>query len=176
MDADHLELQLIDALQESELSGLAGDYAELGLDALLDDGLLKDLPVLGTLQKLYNVAANVRNRLFMKKLLQFLVNLADVPKEQRQKQISKLAVDVEERQRVGENLMLLLDNMNNMSKPAMMARALRAYLLEEINATLLRRLWHAIDVIDVALVILDFGDALVLVRTLFRAITFQFGV
>ncbi|MDV7402321.1 hypothetical protein RZS08_63445, partial [Arthrospira platensis SPKY1] len=86
----------------------------------------------------------------MKKLLQFLVNLADVPKEQRQKQISKLTVDVEERQRVGENLMLLLDNMNNMSKPAMMARALRAYLLEEINASLLRRLWHAIDVIDVA--------------------------
>ncbi len=148
-NTNELELSLVDTLQESELKSLAVDYAELGIDALLDEGILKEVPIIGTIQKAYSIATSIQNRLYMKKLAEFLVNLADVPKNRRQKQIEKLVGNAKERQRAGENLMLLLDRVNDMSKPAMMARALRAFLLEEIDAPTMWRLLHAIDLVAV---------------------------
>ena len=52
MDTDEVELSLVETLEESEFVSLAAEYAELGLDALLDEAILKDVPVFGTLQKL----------------------------------------------------------------------------------------------------------------------------
>lgn len=150
MSNNQLEIQLVEAIQDSELGSLAADYAELGVDALLDEGLLKDVPVLGTLQRLYNFGASIQNRMFAKKMLEFLINLESMPKEKRQDQLAKLVVDVEERRRVGENVLLLLDRMNDMSKPKMMAKAFSAYLKEEIDKNSLYQLWHALDAVNVA--------------------------
>ena len=150
MDDPSVETSLVESIAHSELSGLASDLADVGLDAILDDGLARDIPVVGTLMKMYSIATTVQNRLFAKKLLRFLAGLADVPAAQRRAQVAKLTVDVNERQKVGENLLLLLDRMNDMAKPAMMASAFKAYLEERIDSPQFQSLAHVIDSINMA--------------------------
>jgi hypothetical protein len=54
-------------------------------------------------------------------------------------------VDVEHRRRVGENLLLLLERLNDMDKPFMVAKAFRALLEGRIDLATFQNLSHAID-------------------------------
>jgi hypothetical protein len=139
-----------ETLKRSDLASLSADYAEIGIDQLFDDGVLREIPVIGTLKALFNIGVGIRDHLFIKKLIRFLSVISDVPKEQRQRQIDEMDNSSEESKRVGETVMLLLDKANDMQKPALMAKAFRAYLLGEIDVTSLHRLWYAIDTIDVS--------------------------
>ncbi len=52
------------------------DFGELAIDAVLKEGILKEVPVLATAHSIYNVGHNVSNYFFTKKLIlhfQFLV-------------------------------------------------------------------------------------------------------
>lgn len=40
--------KLESVIKDSELSALAKDYAELAIDGVMDDGILKDIPPVGT--------------------------------------------------------------------------------------------------------------------------------
>ncbi len=150
MNDPTVENSLVESIAHSELSALAADLAEVGLDAVLDDGLAKDIPVVGTLMKMYRIGITLHNRLFAKKLLRFLAGLADVPLHQRQEQLARLTVDVNERQKVGETLLLLLDRMNDIEKPVMMANAFKAFLEERIDFQQFRQLAYVIDSINMA--------------------------
>ncbi len=145
-----VEVSLIESIAGSDLSALAADLGEVGLDRILDDGLARDVPVIGTFMKMYSVVSTIQNRLFARKLLRFLVGLADVPIEQRRTQLAKLACDAKERKNVGENLLLLLERMNNVAKPTMLAHAFKAYLKEQIDLGQFRALAYAVDAINMA--------------------------
>lgn len=147
---DALEGAFISSVSNSDLSGIATDVGEVGLDALLDEGVLNEIPVLGILAKAYNVFGTVNNRLFAKKLIRFLANLADVPVEQRRQQISKLAVDSQYRQQVGEQLLLVLDRMNDMQKPILLAYAFKAYLQGAIEYSVFQRVSHSLDLLQMS--------------------------
>ena len=55
-----LEGSLITTLAESDLAGVAADIAEVSIDVLLDDGVLKDIPVVGIVAKTYSAARTIR--------------------------------------------------------------------------------------------------------------------
>lgn len=147
---DSLELSLLDSVANSELSDIGTDIAEFGVDAALDPGVLESLPVVGVLKKLHNLAKSVQNRLFLRKLLRFLMEFDNVPFEDRQKQILKLLDNQEESKRVGESLLFLIARINHVDKPMMVARAFKAYLQESISPQQFESLTHAIDAVDVS--------------------------
>ena len=94
-----------------------------------------------------SAAGTIRDRLFAKKVLQFLANLDDVPTNERLLQVSRLDESSEERQRVGESLVLLLDRLNDMEKPALLARAFQAFLQGQIDRSQFQGLAYAVDTI-----------------------------
>ncbi len=145
-----IEESLFASIANSDLKSLAIELSEVGLDQILKDGLAKDIPVLGSIVGFAGAAITIRDCLFAKKLAIFLANFEATSKEQRKEQLDKLALDASERKRVGEHLLLLLDKMNDMTKPAMIARAFQAYLSEGIDRDQFQALSHVIDVINVA--------------------------
>ena len=103
--ADKLETTIRDeSLQET-----AASLAEIGLDTLLDDGILRDIPLIGTLIGIAKSAVNIRDRLFIAKLRQFLNELHDVPHETRDEMIRRINDSPEFEVNVGEKLLYITE-------------------------------------------------------------------
>src|SRR5208337_5097059 len=102
-----LESAVMDALRNSEdLERIADELMEVTFDAVLDDGIAKNLPIVAIFRNIMGAASSYSNYLLTKKLTAFLRGPASVPQDQRRQQLAKLMVDTEYRHRVGENLML----------------------------------------------------------------------
>lgn len=136
---------LTDTLKNSELRSIAPDLAELPLDSLLPPGLLRDIPVLRSLDALWRTSRTVRDHIFARKLLQFLRTLADVPPERRRAMIERLEADEQFGKRVGEQVIVLLDHLDSIEKATLIGRAFKAYCDGHISAETLHRVNFAID-------------------------------
>ena len=144
--------KLIDSIESADLSPLVADLSEVAIDSLLEDGTLRKIPVIGWMFNMISAAGSVQNQLFARKLLRFLFAFNDVPVADRRRQIAKLVVDQHYRQELGETLLLLLERMNNLKKPEMLARVFRAYLEERISRNQFDSLGHTIDALNLACV------------------------
>ena len=91
-------------LSYPHLDEILSGIMEVGLDAILNEGVLQELPVIGTLTKIYRSGLAVRDKLFIQKLITFLKSLESIPAKERKKMIDKLETDSNFRTSVGENL------------------------------------------------------------------------
>ena len=71
MEEQSLSLSFGNSLSE-EISDIASEYAELGLDALTEDGLFKDLPFVSSIIAVYKIGKSIRERHHLAKLVSFL--------------------------------------------------------------------------------------------------------
>lgn len=130
--------------------GKAGGYdaitglGELTIDAFLNEGVLRDVPILGTLVGLGRAGVAVRDFLFAKKLQTFLIELHRVP-DKRERFVLDMDADPATRDKVGMQLMVLLERFEEAEKARFLGRAFAAYLREEIDIGAFLRMSRAID-------------------------------
>ncbi len=72
-----LSLSLSKSINEEALSSLSG-IAEVGLDSIIEEGFLKDVPILSTVTSIYRIGKSVRERHHLKKFAMFLDELNSV--------------------------------------------------------------------------------------------------
>ena len=125
--------------------GLAKDYGELAIDSVLNDGVLKDIPILGTLINLYKSGANVKEYLFSRKVENFIDNLESFSQEEVEKFNNTIEHDPKLKARVSEHLTLLLDRLDDMEKSRFISMVFSAFLKQEIDFAQFRRLARAIE-------------------------------
>ena len=58
-------------LKDSDLQNVSTGLAEVVLDSLIDDGIAKDIPIIGSVVGLGNVMLGIKERLFLKKIVTF---------------------------------------------------------------------------------------------------------
>ncbi|MCX9546737.1 hypothetical protein, partial [Vibrio cholerae] len=104
-----LSKSLEDSLKKDDLSNLAIDLGEVGIDAILEGGLLRDIPILSTIVSSINVIGSVRDALFTKKLISFLSELSDVSVEQRRSMIESIDNSNDYKIKVGEKLIYIIE-------------------------------------------------------------------
>ena len=56
----------------TEISDIVRQYAEIGLDAMIEDGIFKDIPIVSTVTALYRLGSNIRDKYAAVKLVAFL--------------------------------------------------------------------------------------------------------
>lgn len=139
-----LGTSLIATLSKSDLPEALGNLSEVAFDSILTDGVLKDIPVIGTLISLGKAAGSVRNYFFAKKMLIFLNSMASLPLEERDSLVKKLDADENFRGSVGETIIELIARIDGEIKPLCVAIAFKHYAQETIDATELVRLNNAI--------------------------------
>lgn len=122
---------------------IVGDVSELALDAALDEGLLKEIPVFGWFAKGYGVVTAMRDRIFLKKIALFLkgVSVKGQSPEKFQEELS----NPEFCKKVGETLILLLDRQDNFDKAQFLGKVFNGYLRGEFDYDMFLRLASAID-------------------------------
>jgi hypothetical protein len=136
---------VVETLSSGEVQDLIKEYAEIGIDAALSDGPLKDIPVISTIIGLAKVGISISDRILIRKIIKFLGPLSDMSDKMRQEMIQKLETDAAYGRKVGEHLIEILDRLEAHRKPQMIASVFKAYAKGEIDATLLHRLNYAID-------------------------------
>lgn len=136
---------LVETIKDSDLSDVAGELTEVGIDAFLDEGVLKNIPVINVIHGLWKTGVAVRDYIFIQKLLMFLDELAEIPREERVQMIEQLEQDSTYRENVGENILLILEQLDHLEKAKYAGRAFSAYCKGYIDSETLERLLVAID-------------------------------
>ena len=144
MSTEGIERSLIDSIGQPVV-GVATDLTELALDSLLDDGVLRDLPVLSSIIGLCRTGTRIRDLLFLKKVARFLLALEKVPQNDVADFKERLSADEQHRRRVSEHLLELLDRLDDVEKSDLVARAFEAYLKSRITYADFRQLAFGID-------------------------------
>ncbi len=139
------EHTLVRTVASPQLTDMSSEGIEKILDAALEEGVVRDIPVVGWAVKLYRAANDIRGNLFVKKILRFLRPISELDHGERLQFSIRMDEDVDLRQRVEENLLLLLDRLDDMGKPELIGRLFSAYLRQELAYEDFQRLAGSID-------------------------------
>lgn len=122
-------------LFDSTLSDACADIAEMGIDSLLDDGVCKNIPVVGLLVGIGKTAQNIHDRNLLKQTIKFINTF--VPKSISIQKIQKYQKKLQEKPQFAEEelgrVIILLNSNVEIKKSELLAKFYRAYVNEEID-------------------------------------------
>jgi hypothetical protein len=145
MCKENLEDSLVTVISGAGGKDLLIEAAEFTFDAVLKDGILKEIPVVGAVAKLFGIAVGIQGYVFAKKVRTFLTELASVPIQERNKFAANLADDSKLRERVADVLVTFLDKLDDLQKAPLLARAFSGFIRSQYDFTTFQRLSAAID-------------------------------
>lgn len=126
---ENLSKSMIATLQAENLS-VVGDLAEVGIDAVIDDGILRDIPILSAIIGVGKVIGNISSVLFTRRLAAFLFNLKDIDSESRKKAIEKWEEDSKYRIHVGETLLNMINRCDDTQKARWLSKLFYELVLQ----------------------------------------------
>lgn len=136
---------IANVIRSDDLLQISKDALEIGIDAALDLGILKDFPIVSTVVGVFNVGGTIRDQLLASKVIGFLAKLSELSKKERDEMVDKLNADGKFAGRVGDALIEILDRMESERKPGIAAKCFSAYARGRIDYMQLRRLLVAIE-------------------------------
>lgn len=142
---------LVRTVAKNDLGNAVFGIAEVALDHNLAEGIVRDIPIVGTLANIARAGQSISEELFIRKLVRFLEGLKDVPADDRRRLLEKYPDTSKEQKSLGEKLLLALERLDDMAKPALLARLFAAYIREEIDYTTFTRLANALEKFNLAL-------------------------
>jgi hypothetical protein len=120
---------------------IVSENAEVALDLLLEDGVLKDIPILGNIVKILRMQGDISNILYAKKLEAFLSSLSKGEYEK----IKMDEIDKENLERIGLDLVFIIDKINSIDKSKWVAQAVIGLANKKYNFDTFERLIYAIN-------------------------------
>ncbi|MBD2145232.1 hypothetical protein [Sphaerospermopsis sp. FACHB-1194] len=147
-DSKNIHEILLEAIQKSEVVDNLKDFAEIGIDELLDDGILKDIPVISPLYSIIKLNSTVRDITFIKKIVSFYLEIGYVDDKFKEKFMVKYKCDPQYRKKVGEYIINALDRFDQINKAEAFGKIFAAYIKNEIKYNELTQYSYALDKID----------------------------
>ncbi len=144
-------IALVRTVAGRELGEIVFDAAEVSLDSVLTEGVLKELPVVGAFVKLAKASQSIAEELYLRKLLRFLTELKSIPAEERSRLLARHPDGTQEQRDLGENLLLTLERLDSVQKPTLLARFFTAYIRDQISYSTFLRLAQALERFNFAL-------------------------
>lgn len=112
---------------------------ETTIDSFLKDGILKDIPVIGTFFNLYNLSQSISNVFFTKKIFKFLFELSSISSKERIDFIEQLENE-NEHIKIGEKLLIIINNLDDEDKSAILGRLFKLLIEGKIELESFTRL------------------------------------
>jgi hypothetical protein len=141
---DTLGSSLKRTLSDSDLPSVIGEATEVIVDSLLEEGALRDLPVISSLIGVAKTWGTVKDHIFAKKLLAFLKQVATFENGEAIAAVRKWEHEHGFNEDVGETLVELLDRVDGNIKPRWIAIALKHYAEGSVTWEDLLRINNAI--------------------------------
>lgn len=125
------------------------DVGEAIIDTALDDGILKDIPILGSIVGVGKCIKNISDVLFINKLIAFLTGLKDADVKERKAAILKWEDDAKYRFRVGEALLNMINRCDDIQKAKWLSKLFYELVLKQQNSELFMRAEKVLSVMSV---------------------------
>lgn len=110
----------------------ASEYAEIALDSLIDDGLLKDLPVFSTGFAFFKLARRVKERRFKKRVEEFFKSAGNFTKEEMSAFAEKLEAEDNQEEFVSE-LIEMVERADSEFKAKVLGGVFRRLIKQELT-------------------------------------------
>ncbi len=122
-----------DSIKE-ELTDIIGELSEVGLDSIIDNETLKDIPFVSTAISLYNIGTTIREKHHLKKILKFISEINEkICSDEKEKYIKKLNKNKKYREKELEYIIIVLDRYLDYNKSKWLAKLYLAYLNERLS-------------------------------------------
>jgi hypothetical protein len=122
-----------ETIKDSNLQHAATGLTETLTDSILSDGVLKDIPIVGTIIGLGKTALKITDLLFLKKILFFLSELNKVSIDDRKEMIDKIDSSDKYRVKVGEKLLYIIDKCDDYENAQYVSKLFVCFLEDNIN-------------------------------------------
>lgn len=133
-----------ESILSTEALNLSLDYSEVALDSILKDGVLKDLPIIGTVLGLYRMGYSLKERHTIKKILAFLNCMNDISGDEKEKFVDRLN-DEDKNGELFEKLLITLDRLDDTIKAEMIGNLFRMYIMDVIDRQMFLRCSNIIE-------------------------------
>jgi hypothetical protein len=121
------------------------ESAEVIVDAVVNDEVLKEIPVVSIAISICKGIESIRNRVFAAKLQSFVFGLGQNHEVLAAKYRRKIEESPEDARHVGETLFMILERLSDLDKADLLAALFRAYIDNVITSEDLRRMAQAVD-------------------------------
>jgi hypothetical protein len=124
-------LNIFDSVVSERLIEINSEILEAGIDQVIDNEFLKDIPILGIAFKTYSLAKKISENFFVKKILRFLFHLKEIPKMERVKFVAELET-IKQSKKVSEKILTVLNRLDDVNKASILGKLFKAYVKKYI--------------------------------------------
>lgn len=128
-----MKSELIQIIKSKDFNDLILDINETVLDSILDDSLLKDIPIFSLFFKGKNLISTIQDKFFMKKLFTFLKQLEHTSTEDRKRETEKIDNDPSYKTKVGEKLMFIINEADDSEKAEYIGKLYKEFINKNLN-------------------------------------------
>lgn len=129
-DIQHaLESSIVGPLVEDGLM----DVAEYSIDEVFNNEIIKQIPIVKTVIGAIQTGINIHDRLFLKKIVAFLVGINHISEKQRKKVIDRIDSSKKYRMKVGEKLLYIIDKCDDYTNAENIAKLFSAMMKGDIS-------------------------------------------
>lgn len=132
-------------LKDSNLHNVSISLAEVLTDSLMEDGIAKQIPIIGTVVGLGKTATGIKESLFLKKIIYFISEINNIPASKRQEMIDKIDASGKFRIKVGEKLLYIIDKCDDHEESQIIACLFSGFLSGRISYDEFLRASHIIS-------------------------------
>lgn len=129
----NLSKDLVNSIVSSNASQVYIDIGEALLDTKINDEIIKNIPILSTIYNLSKAFISISDKLFLKKVMSFLYELKSIDKDKIENFKLKMDSDDKFQNKVGEQLIFIIDKCEDDEKSVIVGKIFKAYLNEEIT-------------------------------------------
>lgn len=125
-DLNRISTDLVKSLNLGELTDLGATIGDVALDGIIGSGALDGVPVLGTMVSIARTGSAIRDLVFQRKVLAFLASFGTETDPTARQEFVRKIEEQDNGQRFGETILLLLERMDDLSKPVIVGRLMAA--------------------------------------------------
>ena len=145
MNMDKLSESLSKTIFSEKNKELTIDISEAEIDKFLEEGVLKDMPIIRTIVGIYKTGANIRAWFMIKKIKKFLSSLSSISDEEKQSFLVKFDSNESYKNKIMERLLILIDRLDDEEKSKIVGSLFRAAIQDKISITEFQKLCNVID-------------------------------
>ncbi len=144
-EIDNVGVAILKGAYNPEAKDFIEDLSQFELGALLGDDVLKEVPYIKGVVALFKVPLAIRDQLFLRKVAGFLAACPRFTDTEKEAFLREHLNDRQKSKKLAESIVLILDRLDDLEKPQMLAKIFAAFVQGKIGFDIFKRLATAID-------------------------------
>ena len=132
-------------IEKQEIFSLTKNFGDAAIDSFFNDGLFKDIPLLGTSVSIFKLLSSISDRRLLVKLLKF-VNELGLHSQEEINDFKYRYLKDEDYKKIGSRLLFVLEKADNLTKIKWLAKCLRLFVDGKIMKNEFLRLCSIINI------------------------------